>query len=332
MTETFKALMARETDGKTACAFEDLKVDDLPDDGDALISVAYSTLNYKDGLAISGNRGKVMRNLPMVPGIDLAGVVESPGNSDLKPGDEVVVTGWGLSESAWGGYTQKAKLKSDWLLPLPAGISLQQSMAVGTAGFTAMLSVMALKHMGLEPSQGEVLVTGAAGGVGSVAVAVLANLGYDVAASTGRTETHDYLKSLGAKSIVERSELEEDGGSMRKARWAGAVDTVGSKILVNAMAQIKPNGSIAVCGLAAGADLPATVVPLILRGVSLLGINSVFVSNDKRKVAWDRLAKDLPMDLLDSMTEVVPFAELPRLAGEILKGQVRGRTVIDLNA
>ena len=331
MTETFRALMARETDGKAACEFEDLTIDDLPEDGDAVVSVAYSTLNYKDGLAVTGNQGKVMRNLPMVPGIDLAGIVESPGNSDLKPGDEVVVTGWGLSETAWGGYAQKARLNSDWLLPLPDGISLQQSMAIGTAGFTAMLSVMTLEHMGLEPSQGEVLVTGAAGGVGSVAVAVLANRGYEVAASTGRAETHDYLRSLGAKSIVDRAELEEDGGPMRKVRWAGGVDTVGSKILVNAMAQIKPNGSIAVCGLAAGADLPATVIPIILRGVSLLGINSVFVSNEKRKRAWQRLAKELPMDLLDSMTEVVPFAELPRLAGEILKGQVRGRTVIDVN-
>ncbi len=332
MPETFKALMARETDGKVACEFEDLTVDDLPDDGDALVSVAYSTLNYKDGLAIKGNRGKVMRSLPMVPGIDLSGVVEDPGNSDLKPGDEVVVTGWGLSETAWGGYTQKARLNSDWLLPLPVGISLQQSMAIGTAGFTAMLSVMALEHMGLEPSQGEVLVTGAVGGVGSVAVAILANLGYDVAASTGRVEQHDYLKSLGAKTIVERAELEEEGGPMRRTRWAGGVDTVGSKILVNSMAQITPNGSVAVCGLAAGADLPATVVPLILRGVSLLGINSVYVSNEKRQVAWKRLTKELPMDLLDSMAEVVPFAELPRLADEILKGQVKGRTVINLNA
>ena len=332
MTETFKALVARETDGKVACEFEDLTADDLPGDGDAVISVAYSTLNYKDGLAIKGNRGKVMRSLPMVPGIDLAGVVEDPGNSGLEPGDEIVVTGWGLSETTWGGYSQKARLNSDWLLPLPEGISLKQSMAIGTAGFTAMLSVMALEHMGLEPSQGEVLVTGAAGGLGSVAVAILANLGYDVAASTGRAEQHDYLESLGAGSIVERAELEEDGGPMRKARWAGGVDTVGSRILVNAMAQIKPNGSIAVCGLAAGPDLPATVIPIILRGVSLLGINSVHISNEKRKVAWDRLAKELPMDLLDSMTEVVPFVNLPGLAGEILKGRVRGRTVVDVNA
>jgi len=332
MPETFKALMARETDGKVACEFEDLTLDDLPGDGDALISVSYSTLNYKDGLAIKGNRGKVMRSLPMVPGIDLSGVVEEPGNSGLNPGDEIVVTGWGLSETTWGGYTQKARLNSDWLLPLPAGISLQQSMAIGTAGFTAMLSVMALEHMGLEPSQGEVLVTGAAGGVGSVAVAILANLGYDVSASTGRSEQHDYLKSLGAKEIVERAELEEEGGPIRRTRWAAGVDTAGSNILVNSMAQITPNGSIAVCGLAAGSDLPATVIPLILRGVSLLGINSVYVSNKKRQAAWERLAKELPMDLLDSMAEVMPFAELPRLADEILKGQVRGRTVIDLNA
>ena len=332
MPETFKALMARETDGKVACEFEDLTLDDLPGDGDALISVSYSTLNYKDGLAIKGNRGKVMRSLPMVPGIDLSGVVEEPGNSGLNPGDEIVVTGWGLSETTWGGYTQKARLNSDWLLPLPAGISLQQSMAIGTAGFTAMLSVMALEHMGLEPSQGEVLVTGAAGGVGSVAVAILANLGYDVSASTGRSEQHDYLKSLGAKEIVERAELEEEGGPIRRTRRAAGVDTAGSNILVNSMAQITPNGSIAVCGLAAGSDLPATVIPLILRGVSLLGINSVYVSNKKRQAAWERLAKELPMDLLDSMAEVMPFAELPRLADEILKGQVRGRTVIDLNA
>ncbi len=332
MTETFRALVARETDGKVACGFEDLTVDDLPGDGDAVVSVSYSTLNYKDGLAVGGNRGKVMRSLPMVPGIDLAGVVEEPGASGLKPGDEVVVTGWGLSETAWGGYSGKARLKSEWLLPLPEGISLKRSMAIGTAGVTAMLSVMALEHMGLEPSRGEVLVTGAAGGVGSVAVAVLASLGYDVAASTGRAEQHGYLRSLGAGSVVERAELEEDGGPLGRARWAGGVDTVGSRILANAMARIKPNGSIAVCGLAAGADLPATVVPLILRGVSLLGINSVHVSNRERRTAWDRLARELPMDLLDSMTEVAPFADLPRLAGEILAGRVRGRTVVDVAA
>ena len=332
MTETFRALVARETDGKVACGFEDLTADDLPGDGDAVISVAYSTLNYKDGLAIKGNRGKVMRSFPMVPGIDLAGVVEDPGNSGLEPGDEVVVTGWGLGETAWGGYSRKARLHSDWLLPLPEGISLKRSMAIGTAGFTAMLSVMALEHMGIEPSRGEVLVTGAAGGVGGIAVAVLANLGYDVAASTGRAEQHDYLTNLGARNVVERAELEEEGGPMRKVRWAGGVDTVGGGILANTMAQIAPNGAIAVCGLAAGPDLPATVIPLILRGVSLLGINSVYVSNEERATAWKRLATEMPMDLLDSMTEVAPLADLPGLAGEILAGRVRGRTVIDVAA
>jgi acrylyl-CoA reductase (NADPH) len=331
MANTFKALVAREADGKVATGFEDLTLDDLPE-GDVVVSVAYSTLNYKDGLALSGNKGKVMRKLPMVPGIDLSGTVESSDNPAFKPGDRVVVTGWGLSETVWGGYTQKARLRSEWLLPLPDAIDLKRAMAIGTAGFTAMLAVLGLEHMDVRPGSGEVLVTGAAGGVGSIAVAILAKLGYTVAASTGRAETADYLRSLGAASIVDRAELEADTPPLASGRWAGAVDTVGSRILANALAQIRPNGAIAVCGLAAGADLLATVMPLILRGVSLLGINSVFVANDRRREAWRRLAADLPMDLLDSMTAVAPFADLPRLAGEIVKGRVRGRTVIDLNA
>lgn len=330
MAQTFQAFVAREIDGKTVCKFEDLTPDDLPSAGDAIISVNYSTLNYKDGLAISGNKGKVMRALPMVPGIDLAGIIIDPGSSSLKVGDEVVVTGWGLGETIWGGYTQRSKLNSDCLMPLPDGITLKQSMAIGTAGLTAMLCVMALEHMGLEPSKGEVIVTGAAGGVGSISVALLASLGYDVAASTGRSEQHDYLKSLGAKSIVDRAELQEERGPIGRARWAAGIDTVGSTILANIMTQIKSNGSVAVCGLAAGADLPATVIPLILRGVSLLGINSVFISEHKRTVAWNRLANDLPKELLESMTEVAPFTDLPHLASEILKGQIRGRVVIEL--
>lgn len=332
MTDSFKALLASENDeGKSVAEFTDLNLDDLPE-GDVVVRVAYSTLNYKDGLAINGNRGKVMRNLPMIPGIDLCGTVESSDNANYKAGDEVIVTGWGMSETEWGGYTQVARVKSEWLVPLPDGMSLQQSMAIGTAGFTSMLAVMALEHMDIMPDSGDVLVTGAAGGVGSVAVAILGKLGYSVVAATGRAETHDYLRDLGAASFLDRSELEGEGRPLDKAIWAGAVDTVGSQILANLIPKIANNGAVSVCGNAAGFDLPTTVLPLILRGVSLMGINSVFVPLYKRLAAWRRLSADLPMDKLDATTNVVPFDDLLPLSKDIIKGQVRGRTVIDVNA
>ncbi len=332
MSDSFKALLASENDeGKAVADFTELTLDDLPE-GDTVVRVAYSTLNYKDGLAINGNRGKVMRSLPMIPGIDLCGTVESSDNPNYNAGDEVIITGWGMSETEWGGYTQVARVKSDWLVPLPDGMSLRQSMAIGTAGFTSMLAVMALEHMDIMPDSGDVLVTGAAGGVGSIAVAILAKLGYTVAAGTGRAETREYLTSLGAASFVGREELEGEGRPLDRATWAGAVDTVGSQILANVIPKIAPNGAVSVCGNAAGFDLPTTVLPLILRGVSLMGINSVFVPYEKRLTAWQRLVADLPMDKLDETTNVVPFDDLLPLSKDIIKGQVRGRTVIDVNA
>jgi acrylyl-CoA reductase (NADPH) len=332
MSDTFKALLATENDeGKAVCNFTDLTLDDLPE-GDTVVQVAYSTLNYKDGLAINGNRGKIMHSLPMTPGIDLCGTIISTDNPDYQPGDEVIITGWGLSEWEWGGYTQMARVQSEWLVKLPEGMSLQQSMAIGTAGFTAMLAVMGLENMDITPDSGDILVTGAAGGVGSVAVSILAKLGYNVVASTGRAETHDYLTSLGAASFVDREELSGEARPMARAVWAGAIDTVGSNILANVIPKISNNGAVSVCGNAAGFDLSTTVLPLILRGVSLIGINSVYVPTERRAEAWRRLATDLDMALLDSMTNVVSFDELIPLSKEILKGQVRGRTVIDVNA
>jgi acrylyl-CoA reductase (NADPH) len=331
MSDTFKALLATENDdGKSVCNFTDLTLDDLPE-GDTVIQVAYSTLNYKDGLAINGNRGKIMHSLPMIPGIDLCGTVVSTDSPDYSPGDEVIITGWGLSEWEWGGYTQMARVQSEWLVKLPEGMTLQQSMAIGTAGFTSMLAVMGLENMDVTPDSGDILVTGAAGGVGSVAVSLLSRLGYNVVASTGRAETHDYLKSLGAKSFIGREELSGEAKPMARALWAGAVDTVGSNILANVIPKISNNGAVAVCGNAAGFDLTTTVLPLILRGVALVGINSVYVPTARRAEAWRRLATDFDLAQLDSMTSVVPFADLIQQSKDILKGQVRGRTVIDVN-
>jgi acrylyl-CoA reductase (NADPH) len=332
MTDSFKALLATETDDGVSVDFTDLETDALPQ-GNVLIDVAYSTLNYKDGLALNGNKGRIMRNLPMVPGIDLAGTVTQSDSSDYAVGDAVVVNGWGLSETAWGGYSQKARMKSDWLIKIPAGIDIRQAMAIGTAGYTAMLCVMALEQMGMGPDSGEILVTGAAGGVGSVAIAILAKLGYSVTAATGRAETHDYLKDLGAANLIGRDELEEDSGRpMDKPRWAGAVDTVGGDILSHVLKAISPFGSVAACGNAAGLKVETTVLPFILRGVNLLGVNSVFCPVPRRVEAWKRLVTDLPLDKLESMTEVVPFADVLGLSKEILKGQVRGRIVVDVNS
>jgi putative YhdH/YhfP family quinone oxidoreductase len=325
-------LLATENeDGKAVCNFTDLTLDDLPE-RDTVVQVAYSTLNYKDGLALNGNRGKIMHSLPMIPGIDLCGTVISTDSPDYAPGDEVVITGWGLSEWEWGGYTQMARVNAEWLVKLPEGMTLQQSMAIGTAGFTAMLAVMGLENMDVTPDSGDILVTGAAGGVGSVAVSLLAHLGYNVVASTGREETHDYLKSLGASSFIGREELSGEPRAMARAKWAGAIDTVGSNILANVIPQIDNNGAISVCGNAAGFDLSTTVLPLILRGVSLVGINSVYVPIARRADAWRRLASELDLAQLDDMTTVIPFADLVPVSKEILKGQVRGRTVVDVNA
>tara|TARA_R110002167_G_scaffold238334_7_gene443489 strand:- start:327 stop:1322 length:996 start_codon:yes stop_codon:yes gene_type:complete len=330
MSATYRALWATETDGKVSVDLKDLTDAELPT-GDVTVAVKYSTVNYKDGLAVQGNKSKIMRKLPMAPGIDYAGVVEASDSADFKPGDEVVLTGWGVGERHSGGFAQKTRAKSEWLVKKPDGLSLEQCMAVGTAGFTSMLSVLALEEMGVTPDCGEIVVTGAAGGVGSVAVALLAKLGYRVAASTGRESEHDYLKSLGAQSIVPRSELSEPGRPLGGERWAGGIDTVGSHVLANTLAQINYGGTVAACGLAGGFDLPTTVMPFILRGVKLYGIDSVMCPRPKREQAWQRLARDLPTDKLDAMTTLRPLGDVPAITADILKGQVRGRTVIDVN-
>lgn len=309
-------------------ALQELTDDQLPD-GDVTVAVRYSSLNYKDGLAVTG-KGKIIRSFPMVCGIDLAGTVESSDSPSFQPGDDVVVTGWGLSETSPGGYTQRQRLKSDWLVKRPDALSLEQTMAIGTAGLTAMLCIIALEKNGLSPAAGgEVLVTGAGGGVGSVAVAVLAKLGYQVAASTGRQETHEFLRGLGATTIIDREELATAGRPFDKERWAGAVDTVGSQTLATVLAQTRYGGSVAACGLVGGNDLPTTVLPFILRGVSLLGVDSVMCPTDRRVEAWDRLARDLPTAQLEEMTTVEPMTRVFELAEEILAGRTRGRIVID---
>jgi len=328
---SFKALMLEEADGKVTQAWKELQDGDLPE-GEVTIRVAYSDLNYKDGLILKG-LARLVRNYPHIPGIDLSGTVEASTSPDWKEGDEVVVTGWAVGERHWGGYTQKERLKASMPVKLPDGIDLKRAMALGTAGFTAMLAIITLERHGLTPDKGEVLVTGAAGGLGSVAVALLAKLGYQVAASTGRQETHDYLKDLGAATIVDRAELSEPSNRpLEGARWAGAVDTVGDVTLARAFASIETHGSIAVCGNAGGNDLVTTVLPLILRGVNLLGIDSNFCPTDLRTEAWSRLASDMPMDKLDAMSHVIPFADVPGEGEAILKGQVRGRCVVDVNA
>ena len=331
MSGTFKAWWATDVDGKAQVELCDVVDGDLPAD-EVTVGVKYSTINYKDGLAVQGNKSKIMRGLPMAPGIDYAGLVEASDSGKFAVGDEVVLTGWGVGEAVSGGLSQRARAKADWLVKKPKGLSLQQTMAIGTAGFTAMMSVLALEDAGVKPGDGDVIVTGAAGGVGSVAVAVLANLGYSVAASTGRESEHDYLRGLGASSIVPRSDLSEPGRPLGRETWAGGIDTVGSQILVNVLAATKSLGTVAVCGLAAGADLPGTVLPFILRGVRIWGIDSVYCPAERRAQAWARLATDLPLDKLDAMTEVKAMADVPAVTADILEGQVRGRTVIDVNA
>jgi acrylyl-CoA reductase (NADPH) len=326
------AIVATEVDGKSHGELTMLADDDLPD-GDVVVAVRYSSLNYKDGLAITG-AGKIVRKFPMVCGIDLAGTVESSESDAWRPGDEVLVTGWGLSESHPGGYTQRQRVRSQWVTALPPGLSLLQSMAVGTAGLTAMLCVLALEDEGLRPDvDGPVLVTGAGGGVGSVAVAVLARLGYHVAASTGRQDTHQFLRDLGAKDIVDRAELAvAPGRPLESERWAGAVDPVGGQTLATVIRQMRYRGSVAACGLTGGTDLPVTVLPFILRGVNLLGVESVMCPADVRQRAWNRLGRDLPLDILDSLTTVEPLERVPELAAQIVAGKVKGRVVVDVNA
>jgi acrylyl-CoA reductase (NADPH) len=329
----FKALIVdKSEDGAVSAGIQEIDVDRLPEEGEVTVAVEYSTVNYKDGLCLTG-AGGLVRAYPHVPGIDFAGTVEASSDDRYKPGDKVVLTGWRVGEVWWGGYAQKAKVKADWLVPLPDGLSARHAMAVGTAGFTAMLSVMALEDHGLKPGGRPVLVTGAAGGVGSVATAILGNLGYDVAAVTGRPETADYLKDLGATSIVPREELAEPSGKpLERESWSGCVDAVGGSMLAKVLTQIEYGGSVAAVGLAGGPKLPATVIPFLLRGVNLLGIDSVMRPYEDRVRAWGRILSDLPMEKLDAMIEEKTLADLPDLGQKILKGQVRGRVVVDVNA
>jgi acrylyl-CoA reductase (NADPH) len=329
MTGTFTALLLEESAGKVSARVAALPESDLPP-GEVTVAVEYSTLNYKDGMILQGI-GKLVRKYPHVPGVDFAGTVESSTSPDWKPGDKVVLTGWRVGENTWGGYAQKARVKASQLVRLPPQLSTKRAMAIGTAGFTAMLAVMVLEDNGLKPGAGEVLVTGAAGGLGSVAVAILAKLGHHVAASTGRPQTHDYLRSLGAATLIDRAELAKTPTRpLDSERWAGVVDSVGSTTLATVLTQLKYRAAAAACGLAGGADLPTSVIPFLLRGIRLVGIDSVMCPAPQRQAAWARLARDLPLDKLDAMTETVRLADLPKLAPAILKGGIRGRLVVEI--
>ncbi|MDF1633391.1 MDR family oxidoreductase [Mycoplana sp. MJR14] len=328
---TFRALLVEKgEDGTISATVQELADDRLPD-GEVTVAVEYSTLNYKDGLCITG-KGGLVRSFPHVPGIDFAGTVEASADPRFRPGDQVVLTGWRVGETWWGGYATRAKVKGDWLVPLPKALTPREAMAIGTAGLTAMLAVIALEKAGVSPPRGEVLVTGAAGGVGSVAVAILARLGYRVAAVTGRPEAAAYLRELGADTIVDRAELAEASTKpLESERWAGAIDSVGGDMLMRILKQVQYDGAVASIGLAGGAAIPSfTVIPFILRGVSLLGIDSVMRPRDERRDAWSRIATDLPLDKLDDMVSEHGLADLPQLAPAVLDGKVRGRVVIDV--
>lgn len=325
----FRALLLEKNGDQVEAAIRELETDRLPA-GDVTVAVEFSTLNYKDGLCLTG-QGGLVREYPHVAGIDFAGTVESSEDDRYQPGDRVVLTGWRVGEIWWGGYAEKARVRADWLVPLPEGLTTRQAMAIGTAGFTAMLAVIALERHGLVPGERDVLVTGAAGGVGSVATALLAALGHRVAAVTGRPEAEAYLRELGAHSIVPREELAEPGKPLEKERWAGCVDAVGGTMLARVLAQVCYGGSVAAVGLAGGSRLDTTVVPFLLRGVNLLGIDSVMRPHTDRVEAWQRLARDLPLPLLESMVREVALADLPTLGREILAGKVQGRVVVDPN-
>ena len=330
--QPFNAIICNKTESAYTATIETVGEDALMSTGDhdVLVKVEYSTINFKDGLAITG-RSPILRKFPMSPGIDFCGTVETSDHSLFKSGDAVVLTGWGVGETHPGGLAQYAKVKGDWLVAKPAGMTLKQSMAIGTAGYTAMLCVLAIENHGVKPGDGEVLVTGAAGGVGSIAVAVMAKLGYRVVASTGRLSESDYLKSLGASDIMDRNELSSPGKPLGKERWAAVIDTVGSHTLANACATTRWDGAVAACGLAQGMDFPATVAPFILRGVTLYGINSVTTPRAKREMVWQRLAKDLPMDKLDAMTQEITLTRALTIAPEVLAGKVRGRLIVNVN-
>jgi len=326
----FRALLLEEADGKVAAKVTELSEEALPA-GEVTVAVEYSTLNYKDGMILKG-LGRLVRRYPHVPGVDFAGRVLRSEDPAWKEGDAVLLTGWRVGETQWGGYSQRARVKSGWLVKLPPGLSARHAMAIGTAGFTAMLAVIALEEHGMAPEQGEVLVTGAAGGVGSIATAILAKLGYRVAASTGRRETHDYLGALGASSIVDRSNISNlPAKPLESERWQACIDSVGGATLAHVLSELRYHGAVAACGLAGGTKLEATVLPFLLRGVNLLGIDSVMCPLPRRKAAWARLARDLAPERLERMIVTAKLSDLPRLAEEILAGRVRGRVVVEVN-
>ena len=328
---TFRALVLHEDGGKVVPRIEAVDEERLPP-GEVTVAVECSTLNYKDGMILQGV-GRLVRNYPHIPGIDFTGTVERSDSPEFAPGDPVILTGWRVGETQWGGYAEKARVKAAYLVRRPEGLTARQAMAIGTAGLTAMLAVIALERHGLHPNSGDVLVTGAAGGLGSVAVSLLSRLGYRVVASTGRPEQRDYLSELGAADLIDRAALgTKPTRPLDSERWAGAVDAVGGTTLATILTQLKYRAGVAACGLAGGSELPATVIPFLLRGVSLLGIDSVMCPRDERIEAWRRLARDLPLDRLEQMTQTVPLSALPEMAPRILSGGVRGRTVVDVAA
>ncbi|AQS35550.1 putative quinone oxidoreductase, YhdH/YhfP family [Shewanella psychrophila] len=323
----FKALVLTQEGKNTLANITQIQESDLPE-GEVLVDVAYSSLNYKDGLAVTG-KGRIIRNFPMVPGIDFAGVVSESADPRYKKGDEVILTGWGVGENHWGGMAEKARVKADWLVPMPQACNAKKSMMIGTAGLTAMLCVQALQDAKITPESGDILVAGASGGVGSVAVSLLARLGYKVVASSGRVEQNsELLFSLGASEVIDRTELEQDSRPLEKQRWAGIVDTVGNKVLASALAQMNYGGAAAICGLAGGFALPTTVMPFILRGVSLLGIDSVSCPLDKRQAAWERVIELLPESYYQQAAQTIELDEVAGYADKIVKGQVTGRVLV----
>jgi len=326
----FNSLVLNKTDDQKATGkVEEITVSDLPE-GDVLINIDYSTINYKDALAITSS-SPIIKNYPMVPGIDFSGTVEETSNNNFKIGDKVILNGFGVGEKYWGGLSQKSRVNGDWLVKLPEKFTTKQAMAIGTAGYTAMLCVLALEKNGVTPEKGEILVTGATGGVGSVAISLLAKLGYNVTASSGRAIHSEYLKSLGAKTVIDRKELSEKGRPLGKEIWAGAIDSVGSHTLANICASIKYGGTVAACGLAQGYDLPATVMPFILRNVTLAGVDSVYCPIEERTVAWERLAQDLNLAHLDSMITTIALSEVVSTANNMLSGKTHGRILVDVN-
>ena len=328
---SFRALVLREEGGKVVPGIEAVDEALLPP-GEVTVAIECSTLNHKDGMVLQG-LGRLVRTYPHIPGMDFAGTVERSESPEFRPGDPVILTGWRVGEAQWGGYAEKARVKASYLVRRPEGLSAHQTMAIGTAGFTAMLAVIALERHGLRPASGDVLVTGAAGGVGSIAVSLLSRLGYRVVASTGRPELREYLTELGAAELIERASLAaKPSRPLDSERWAGAIDAVGGATLATILTQLKYRASVAACGLAGGSDLPATVLPFLLRGVNLLGIDSVMCPREERIEAWQRLVRDLPLDRLERMTETVPLSSLPDLAPKILKGEIRGRIVVEVSS